>query len=147
MKLLPNEQKLITSSDDDVILTDHRIYMTEKVLGQSYTISIFLEDIRSIEIKYKSKLIFIVLGVLFFLAGVFLSGQSSKSELFLAGLIISIIFLGLWMITRKHIISVKSISSSSLDVPVHNMSEDKINNFVHAVSVAKQKRINQLHKI
>lgn len=147
MKLLPNEQKLITSNNDNVILTDHRIYMTEKEWGEAYTISIFLEDIRSIEIKYKSYILFIVLGILFFLAGVFFSGQIGSSGGLLAGLIIGLVFLSIWRLTRKHVISITSVSGSSLNILVQGMSEGKIHDFVHTVSVAKQKRVNHLHKI
>jgi hypothetical protein len=147
MKLLPNEQKLITSNNDKVILTDHRIYMTEKEWGQSYSNSIFLEDVRSIETKYKSYIMFIILGVLFFLASIFFAGQTKSGGLFLFGIIICIVFFGTWMLTRKHVISITSVNGTSLNILVKSMSEDAINNFVYRVSLAKQERLKLLHKI
>ena len=65
MTLLPNEAKIITSDDEKIILTNHRIQMTDSVWGQSFFICIFLEDISSITIKYKSNIIFIILTAVF----------------------------------------------------------------------------------
>ena len=72
MKLLPNEEKLITSNEDKIVLTNHRIQMTDSFWGQSFTISIFLEDISSIEIKYKSNILLLILGAICVLGGFYM---------------------------------------------------------------------------
>ncbi len=59
MKLLPNEEKLITSNEDRIILTNFRITKRDEIWGKSYRISIFLEDISSIEVHFKSNCIFL----------------------------------------------------------------------------------------
>lgn len=61
MKLLPNENKLLTLNEDKIILTNLRIQMTDSVWGQSFSISIFLEDISSIESKYKSNIVQLII--------------------------------------------------------------------------------------
>ena len=146
MKLLPNEEKLITSNADKIVLTDHRIQMTDSVWGKTFTISIFLEDISSIETKYKSKILFIILGAICVLGGVYIAGEYSADE-GIALLILGVIFFAVWWFTRKHIVSISSDGGSSLNFMVHGTGKEKIQDFVHSVSVAKQKRVNQLHKV
>ena len=147
MKLLPNEEKLITSNEDKIILTNHRIQMTDSVWGQSFTISIFLEDISSIEMKYKSNILFIILGVICVLGGVYMGGQNGGSESMIGGLVLGGIFFALWWFTRKHIISISSDGGASLNFMVQGMGDEKIANFIHNVSLAKQTRVNQLAKL
>jgi hypothetical protein len=144
MKLLPNEEKIVTSNGDKIILTDHRIQMTDRLWGQSYTISIFLEDISSIEIKYRSRILLLVLGVASVLAGFFLAGQHRMNDEMISGLILGAIFFVIWWFTRKHIISISSNGGAKLHFIVQGMSDEKVNDFVYKLSVAKQTRVNQL---
>jgi hypothetical protein len=147
MKLLPNEQKLITSNKDKVILTDHRIQMTEKEWGESYRISIFLEDISSIETKYKSYIGLVVFGILIILVSIFLAGQLRVPELIIVGLAMGIVLFITWFFSRQHIISIMSGGGSTLNFVTQGMNEDAINDFVYRVSLAKQERLKLLHKI
>jgi len=146
MKLLPTEEKLITSNEDKIILTNHRIQMTDSVWGQSITISIFLEDISSLEIKYKSNIIFIILSIICLLGGASSAGQEGSTAL-IGGLVFGGIFFALWWFTRKHIISISSDGGASLNFMVQGMGDDKIDDFIHNISLAKQTRVNQLHKL
>lgn len=147
MKLLPNEEKLITSNEDKIILTNHRIQMTDSVWGQSFTVSIFLEDISSIEIKYKSNILLLILGAICVLGGFYVGGQGSGIEGMLGGIVLGGIFFAVWWFTPKHIISISSDGGASLNFMVKGMGDDKINDFVHNVSLAKQTRVNQLAKL
>lgn len=147
MKLLPNEENLVTSNGDKIILTNHRIQMTDSVWGQSFTVSIFLEDISSIEIKYKSNILLLILGAICVLGGFYMAGQHGGNDGMIGGLVLGGIFFAIWWFTRKHIISISSDGGASLNFMVQGMGDEKINNFVHDVSLAKQKRVNQLAKI
>lgn len=145
MKLLPNEEKLISSNEDKIILTNHRIQMTDRFWGQSFTISIFLEDISSVEIKYKSSILFIIIGVICMLGDFFgfINGVLSIP----VGLFLGVIFFGIWRFTRKHVVSISSVGGSSLNFEVQGMDDDKIADFVYKVSLAKQTRVNQIAKL
>lgn len=147
MRFLPNEEKLITSNKDKIILTNYRIQMTDRVWGQSFTISIFLEDISSIEIKYKSNILLLLLCTICVLGGLYIAGQSNGIEGMLGGVILGGIFFAMWWFTRKHIISISSDGGSSLNFIVQGMGDEKIHDFVHNVSLAKQARVNQLAKL
>lgn len=146
MKLLPNEEKLITSNEDKIILTNHRIQMRDSVLGQSFTVSIFLEDISSIEIKYKSNILLIILSAICVLAGFYMAGQRGSEDM-IGGLVLGGIFFAIWWFTRKHIVSISSDGGASLNFMVQGMGDDKIADFIHNVSLAKQTRVNQLAKL
>jgi hypothetical protein len=147
MKLLPNEEKLVSSNDDKIVLTNHRIQMTDSVWGQSYTISISLENISSIEIKYKSNIILLVLGALSVLAGLYAASENRDSDSMLGGIALGLGFFALWWFTRKHIVSISSNGGSSLDFMVQGMGEERIADFIYKVSLAKQARTNQLAKL
>ncbi|MFT6982506.1 MAG: hypothetical protein ACJAUD_001273 [Crocinitomicaceae bacterium] len=146
MKLLPDENILVTSNADKIILTTYRIQMMDKSMGQSYTISMFLENISSIEIKYKSNIILLILAVLALIGGG-LAGQqqSGPNNLFVAGLVAGATFLIIWWLTRKHIISITPDGGSSLDFMVQGMKEQQIKDFVYNVSLAKQNRVGSLY--
>ena len=147
MKLLTNEKTLVSSNGNKIILTDHRIQMTDKALGQAFTISIFLENISSIEIKYKSNIMLLILGGLAIIGGGILGLQPRPNNLFMSGVIVGIILIAIWWFTRKHIISITPNGGASLDFMVQGMKEEQINDFVHNVSQAKLTRMNALHKV
>jgi hypothetical protein len=146
MTLFANEEQLVTSNGNKVILTSHRIQMTDSDWGSSYSIVIFLEDISSIETRYKSNIIFLILGCLGILFGFYLSSQTYSGGSLNIGFIGGIILLALWWFSRKHVISISSDGGSSLNFQVGQMSKDQIENFTDNVQSAKEKRINQLYK-
>jgi hypothetical protein len=140
MKLLPNEELIITSNEDKIMLTNQRIQMTDSVWGQPFTVSIFLVYISSIEIKYKSNILLPILGAICVLGSFYMGGQG-------AGLVLGGIFFAVWWFTRKHIISISPDGGSSLNFMVQGMDDDRINDFVYDVSLAKQTRVNRLAKL
>lgn len=143
MKLLKDEEKLVTSNADKIILTNYRIHLKDAgELGQSFSISIFLENISSIEVKYKSNFVLLIIAAIC-LIGAFLM----NSEMQTAGLVSAAICIVIWWFTRKHIISISSNGGSSLNFEVQGMGEDKISDFIYHISEAKLNRVNQLHKI
>jgi hypothetical protein len=146
MKLLPNEEKLITSNEDRIILTNFRITKRDEIWGKSYRISIFLEDISSIEVHFKSNIILLSIGILLILAGGVIGdlggAESSAGPLLLGG-----IFIAVWWFSRKHIVTVSSDGGSSLNILVKGMSDAKIEDFITSIQEVKLKRINELYKL
>jgi hypothetical protein len=65
-------------------------------------------------------------------------------EKMLIPIIASIFFVLVWWFTRNHIVSIASDGGARLNSIAHGMREDQIDNFVHSVSEAKQKRQNEL---
>jgi hypothetical protein len=147
MKLLENEEKLISSNEDKIVLTDHRVLMEDRSLGQSYSISIFLEDISSIEVKYKSNILFIGMGILSIISGIYLSGGRTESNFIVAGFLGGAFFFALWWLFRKHVISISSNGGGRMNFEIKGMSKEKVSEFAHKVSLAKQLRLSRLYRI
>lgn len=119
--------------------------MRDEIWGKSYKISIFLEDISSIEVQYKSNIIFLIIGIILALVGLVMSEQGGGQAV--SGLIGGGIFIALWGFTRKHLVTISSDGGSSLNFVVQGMTDDKIEDFVTSVQDAKRKRVNQLFKL
>ena len=144
MKLLQNEENILTSNDNSVVLSNLRIYMHSISLGRAYTISIFLEDISSIELKYTSVILFLGLAVLCIILGTLGAMNNERSNLFMAGVVFGLIFLALWWFSRKHVISVASNGGSVLNFGVSGMSDASMEDFLYQLSNAKLARVNKL---
>ena len=142
MKLLPNEAQLLILNDEKIILTNYRIQMSKSEWGQSSSIDIFLEDISSIETKYKNDILFLVLGPLIAVGSVYFGGMVT-----IGGIVVGAICIAIWWTTRKHDISISSKGGSQINFLAQGMGKDKINDFIHEVLAAKHARVNQLHKV
>jgi hypothetical protein len=144
MKLLTNEHILVSSDKEKVILTNQRIQLNNRSWGQAYSINIFLEDISSVETKYRSYLILVLLGLISVAGGVYLA-EIEGSESLYVGFALGGFFLLVWWLTRTNVISITPNGGSSLNFVVKGMSDDKIADFVFNVSQAKLDRVNQLN--
>ena len=151
MKLFTNEEKLISSNEDKIILTNYRLLISEKEWGGTYEKSIFLEHICAIEINFISNKIFLFLAVLFvvlslsaFSVSSFYNTVDSAGPQFIIPLIVAILFFVIWWFSRKHIISTKSNGNVSIDFSVKGMKKESIDNFVNKVSEAKILRIKAI---
>lgn len=145
MNLLPGESILVTSNQDKVVLTDHRICMTNSLLGQSSFISIYLEDISSIEIKRTGNSMFLFVAIL--ITGLSLLGTvlSGDSENIMPGFAFGLLFFFFWLSTYKRIVSISSKGGGPLNFIVGQIIDEKVYEFLHKVSKAKQDRIKYLH--
>lgn len=145
MTLLPKEEKIITANNDKIILSNLRIYMSYKTWGNAYSISVFLEDISSIEVKYKSNIIFVILGLISLAVGALMTERESQA--IIIGAATSIVCFLLYRFTRKHVISISSNGGGIANILAEGMKDDKIEEFVHTVSSAKLDRVNNLYKV
>ena len=147
MKLLPNEEKLITANRDNIVLTNHRIQLLERASWwQTYIISIFLEDISSIEKKYSHNIVYLALSIFAIIPTLYFKTTMNDNFMVASG-VVAIIFFILWLSSRKHIIQISSNGGSSIKILLSGMSRDDAEDFIYNVSLAKQKRINQLGRI
>lgn len=142
MKLLPSEEQLLIFIDKKIILTNYRIQIIESQWGKTSSIHIFLEDISSIETKYKNDIVPLILAPLFVLAGFYFGDIAT-----IAGFVLGAIFTAIWWATRKSIISISSDGGSPINFTTQGIGKEKINDFVYTVLSAKLTRVNQLHKV
>lgn len=148
MNLLANEQTITSSNENKVILTNLRLQTKDKDWGQSYSNTIFLEDISSIEVRYKSNIIFLILAGLALLmwAAQSMNSFSSGGQSTFA-FVIAVVFALLYWFTRRHVISVTPDGGKAINFVVSNMGTQQIEDFVDKVQVAKMERITQLYKL
>ena len=140
MELLQNEKIILVSNGGSVVLTDQRIFVSNKeYFGKSYEIIIFLEDISSIEVSYKSSIIFLIL------AGVLLLGGQYFPDIPDNGIIIAtLILIALWWLTKKRLIIISSNGGGKALIPVSFVSKKEVKEFILQVSKTKSERISML---
>jgi len=139
MNLLENENEIITSNGKRIILTNQRIVQNDELAGKSYSISIFLENISSIENQYKSSPVYLIIAAIAFIGGI---GYGSP----MIGVIAGLVLVALWWFSRKHLITIKSDGGSSLNILAEKMKKKDVENFVFNIVKAKSERINEIHK-
>jgi hypothetical protein len=144
MQLLPNEETLVTSESERLILTTRRIRLKDKQWGRSHTVIIFLEDISSIENLYKSNILFLALAACGLFAGVLFFNDGSNTEIRNGGFIAGILFLLLWLNSRTHVVTISSNGGAKLNFVVEAMGESDVEEFLYNVSLAKAKRVEDL---
>lgn len=141
MNLIVDEELILSSNDDNIVLTNQRIEMNTKEWGKSYSIGIFLEDISSIEIKYQSNPILLALAAI-----VFIGGFSIGREQSIFAIIISLIIIAIWYFTKKHVISISSKGGAVMRILIQRMGNQKIAEFLFEIKNAKAKRAILLSK-
>ena len=150
MKLLTNEVEVLKTNDKNVVLTNQRVYMkANKAPGFSKTVTIFLEDISSIETSYKSnyplQIIagFCLLSSLYF--GFISHEYGSNSTNISIGA--TVIFYALYWFSRQHIISISSDGGGALSFMIRGMKESEVEDFIYNVQESKSQRMNELYQI
>jgi hypothetical protein len=144
MQLLPDEKLLVTSNQDRIVLTSQRIHLTDKEWGRSYQITLFLENISSIENVYKSNPVLLLIGALGLVVGITTINREYQAGLAFGGFTAAVIFLLLWLNSRRHIVTISSNGGGKLNFLVERMGEAEVQDFIDKVQAAKANRIKQL---
>lgn len=146
MKLLTNEQEITSSNENKIVLTNYRVTLNERYGGVDTTIIIFLENISSLEMHKKTNPLFLLLGILGLIIGIFLSfnGEFRGAPIVAFSLIAGLVFLGLYWFSRRHLVSIKSNGGTALEFEIAKMSQVDVEEFLFKVQEAKLQRANSL---
>lgn len=150
IKPLTNEEIISTSLDDDFVLTNFRVQIGKDGWGSSSYMCIFLENISSIETRYKSNPYLLWLALLSVpVTGYIIRNfsQIPEREQFLPLFIPAAIILFIWFVTRKNTIRISSNGGSALELVTSDISKDKVYDSINAINEAKRKRIGNLFKL
>ena len=150
MTLLPNEHEVLTSNENKIILTNQRIHMTDKEWGRSFSITLFLEDISSTQILYKSNFFFLIIALLNLLFSIYIfltSGEYYEMTPLKVSFVVGLLFLVLWWFSRRHIISIYSDGGKPLEFMINKMPDEQIQHFFDKVQLAKAERMAELFKL
>ena len=113
-------------------------------LYEHYTVIIFLEDISSIENLYKSNILYLVLAGIEILVGVITLDDHYNSDIRNGAFVAGIVFVLLWLNSRKHVVTISSDGGTKLNFFVEGMAESEVEEFLDNVSSAKLKRVGEL---
>jgi len=146
MQLLPDEEILVSSNQDTVVLTNQRVHHADKEWGRSHQITIFLENISSIEMLYKSNPIFLVVAIFCFLLGFYAMQQTQTNggNLPTISFVVGVVLLAFWFYSRTRQVSISSNGGGKLNFRVDGMKADAVEEFVDKVIHAKAKRAGYL---
>lgn len=148
MNLLTNEHEIRVSNGNRVVLTNMRLHMSDKDWGYSYSNTIFLEDIGSIETKYKSNVILLVLAAAALLAGIGASANSYDSSSGSTLFFVTAIFLFLiYWFSRRHIVSITPNGGKAINFVVSKLGSKQTEDFIDDLQAAKLQRLNEIYKL
>jgi len=146
MTHLENEVKLDALTNQDQ-LTNLRIAQEySDFLGASYKNSIFLEKISSVEVRFKSKPLYLILGIVSFIAGISLMSNYNTREIGNALLIIGIVLIVIFFFTRKHVVSITPDGGNSIDITAKGVNESRIEEYLTNIHEAKFARTSNIGK-
>jgi hypothetical protein len=146
MQLFPDEEILVTSNQDKIVLTSQRVHLNDKEWGRSYQITLFLENISSIENVYKSNPVLLVIAALGLIAGLVTVDRAYEGGLAFVGFTVAVIFLLIWLNSRRHVVTISSNGGAKFNFLVERMDEAQVRDFVDKVQAAKAGRMNQLFR-
>ncbi|GGH82530.1 hypothetical protein HNQ91_005828 [Filimonas zeae] len=138
--ILPNEEKLLAYNGTDLILTNQRVSIEDRRLGD---VNFFLEHIAAITTAQKGYKVLLVPGCLSVLTGLVLltAGVSNQFQIFLIAGIIMLLF---WWATKKSVLSIVSDKGVVSNVDVDIMTKDEIQSMIDDIEEARQSRIKDL---
>ena len=141
MKLMPDEKLVLESDNKNLILTTHRIRFIQKLgWGNTQITSIMLENLDACMSRHIGKKYLIILAALSLIVGLAVAILvKQERQLFLIGLIISIIFYGVYFITRKGVVTLYA-GNATMDIQVKGMGVDKITDFINEIEKTKDNR-------
>lgn len=141
------DEKILGSSDNNsMALTTHRIhYNSGSSFGGEY-ITMNLENISSIEVKYSSNYYLFILAGLGIIFTLFLLVNGRNNNLLFLSTGLSISFVLLYFYSRKKVISICSNGASRMNIKANNMSSKAISNYLDKIAKAKNERINVLNQ-
>ncbi len=143
--LFPKET-IITESDDKVVtLTTHRIRYNSSSYGRADIVSIMLEKISSIEAKYTSLIIVLIIGIAIALIGIAMGLSNNSNSHAGKGILINGgIFILVYHGTRKHPVTITSDGGTKITFETKGMKRETILDFINKVEKAKNERILSL---
>jgi len=137
-------EKIIVESDDKTItLTSHRIRYSEAVFGKARLISIHLEKVSSVEMRYKSHLLFLFLGFFLIIAGIALGVLSQRPEPLVPGIGLGLLFIIVYWVTRKHVVTISSDGGEKINFQTKGMKSEAHIEFINKIETAKQKLLTK----
>ncbi|XOV66806.1 MAG: hypothetical protein ACFHU9_14365 [Fluviicola sp.] len=142
------EEKTITESSNGLIkLTNHKIRYVSKSYGKARIISMMLNEVSAIEVHFRSYIPALIMGILFFLGALIVAADNQRNQTPLGLMIVGIIFVIYYFLSRKHVVSIVARGKGSIDFESKGISTNEIIHFVNKVEMAKQEYEKYIHNL
>jgi hypothetical protein len=132
IELLPDEQVVLSSDNDALILTNKRVRYNSTVWGSSCFVSITLHSVASCGFVTKSYPAILILAALSLIAAFVQHGQSTTLFVILA-----IAFIVAYVLTRRAVMAISSNGGETILVPTKGMNQDSLTKFIDALEKHK----------
>jgi hypothetical protein len=143
-KLLFDNETIITQSDGNVLtLTNLRLRYSASQWGNGHHVSLLLEKISSIEMHYRSRLIFIILAILAVAAGL-IAGANGDKEYIGIGIGVGVVFVILFLFSRKYYLTISSYGVGKIYFHIKSMKREKVFDFINQLESAIKQRREEL---
>ena len=93
--------------------------------------------------RYKSKPLFLILGIIVFIAGILVKNYTDEDGVLVAGWIIGTILIITFFLTRKHVVSITPDGGieCSINIEVKGVDKSRIEKFITNIQEAKLARV------
>ncbi len=143
-KYLFNNEHVITHSDGNVLtLTNLRLRYSVSQWGKAQYVSLLLEKISSIEMHYRSKIIFLILGILAIPGGL-IAGVNGDEEFIGIGIGAGLVLIILYLFSRKHYLTISSDGGGKIHFLTKGMKREKVFDFINQLESAIKQRREEL---
>jgi hypothetical protein len=135
--LVEGEEIITESSNKLVTLTNYRIRYHNSSWGQAHLISIMLDKVSSVEVRYKSWWLLLVPSLILLVGGM-LAGVQGIEEAMVIGIGSGLLLALIYVFSRRHVITISSDAGTSINFQTKGMNKDKVLEFVNKVERARK---------
>jgi hypothetical protein len=134
--LLTNETEITRSTNNSIVVTDSRVLQT---IGKDI-ISIGIDKISCMKVRYSDQILLLVIGIvvaLFGLGSLALGPDSEAKAIGGISLVIGLVFILAYRLSRKHVVSIISDCGHSINFLVTGLKSADIVAFINKVDQAR----------
>ena len=136
INLFENETLITEDTSETIVLTSHRVRYKDTAAGFRI-VTLTLDAITSIEVRYKSYPVLLAMGIAAVIAGGYFLNEPDNTIsviLFLA----SIGLIALFFFSRTHVVNIAS-PSASIQFQTKGLKKEKVIHFIDQIEKAKVK--------
>jgi hypothetical protein len=133
MKLMAGERVIMTSNDEMLTLTSHRVRLDTTVRGASKFVSITLDSVASCGLVTRTRPVLLILGAVAGIVGVAQSAAEARFGL----LVVAAVLVIVYFVTRAAVVTIASTGGETITLPAKGMGREAIVEFLEEVEHAK----------
>ena len=139
MNLMVNETVLLELGKR-LTLTSHRVRYESDAMGSEEIKSIMLDELASCAMTQTSNVILLVLALLVFLSGLFVSVSEARQEgALIIGVIFAVVLVIAFFVTRRQVLSLAS-AGTTITLNTQGTKLDTLKEFIERAEAAKNAR-------